>query len=269
MGGTIRVGIGGWTYEPWRGTFYPPGLPHARELAHAAAHVTAIEINATHYRLQSPESFAKWAKAVPDGFVFAVKASRFCTNRKVLGDAGESIAKFVAQGLTELGDRLGPILWQFMATKQFDPDDFAAFLALLPAAQDGVKLRHAIEPRHESFRNPAFVAMARAAGVATVFADSPDYPAIPDLTGDFVYARLQDQREEEPTGYAPGAIDRWADIARSWSGGTAPLGLPYVLPDAATGGPSGECRDVFVFMINGAKVRAPAAAMALLERLAE
>jgi uncharacterized protein YecE (DUF72 family) len=264
-GGTIRVGIGGWTYAPWRGAFYPPDLPHARELEYAAAHVSAIEINATGYRLQSRESFVKWRKAVPDGFVFTIKASRFCTNRKVLAEAGESIAKFVAQGFTELGDALGPILWQFAATKRFEPEDFAAFVALLPPAQDGVALRHAIEPRHESFRDPAFVAMARAAGVAIVFADSPDYPAIPDLSGDFVYARLQDQREEEPTGYAPPALDRWAETARGWAAGTSPSGLPYVVPPANA--PPARPRDVFVFMINGAKLRAPAAAMALSERL--
>ncbi|MDB5690789.1 MAG: hypothetical protein JWL91_2665 [Sphingomonas bacterium] len=266
-GGTIRVGIGGWTYAPWRGTFYPPGLPHARELEYAAAHVSAIEINATGYRLQSRESFARWGRAVPDGFVFAIKASRFCTNRKVLGEAGESIAKFVAQGFTELGDRLGPILWQFAATKRFDPDDFAAFLALLPSAHDGVTLRHAIEPRHESFRDAAFVAMARAAGVAIVFADSPDYPVIPDLSGDFVYARLQDQREEEAAGYAPLALDRWAETARAWACGAAPAGLPYVVPAAMEQPRPAGPRNVFVFMINGAKVRAPAAAMALAERL--
>jgi uncharacterized protein YecE (DUF72 family) len=261
--GTIRVGIGGWTYAPWRGTFYPAGLPHARELDFAAGQVGAIEINATGYRLQSRESFVKWGKAVPDGFVFAIKASRFCTNRKVLAEAGESIAKFVAQGFTELGDKLGPILWQFAATKRFDPDDFAAFLALLPATQDGVTLRHAIEPRHESFRDPAFVAMARAAGVAIVFADSPNYPLIPDLSGGFSYARLQDQREEEPAGYPPAALERWAAVARGWARGEAPAGLPYVVPPSDGARP----RDVFVFMINGAKVRAPAASMALAERL--
>jgi uncharacterized protein YecE (DUF72 family) len=262
--GTIRVGIGGWTYEPWRGTFYPPGLPHARELDHASRQVTAIEINGTYYRMQSPDSFAKWAKAVPDGFVFTVKASRYCTNRKVLGDAGEGIAKFVGQGITELGEKLGPILWQFMATKRFDPNDFAAFLALLPHEQAGVPLRHAIEPRHESFRDPAFIAMARQAGVSVVFADSPDYPMIPDVTGNFVYARLQDQREEEPTGYPAAAIDHWAGVAKTWAAGGAPADLPYVVADPAPTAP----RDVFVFMINGAKVRAPAAAQALIAQLA-
>jgi uncharacterized protein YecE (DUF72 family) len=245
-GGSIHVGIGGWTFEPWRGTFYPPGLAQARELEHAGRHLTAIEINATFYRNQSPATFAKWRDAVPERCVFAVKASRYCTNRKVLAEAGESIAKFVGQGIVELGDRLGPILWQLAGTKRFDPDDMAAFFALLPAKHDGVPLRHAIEPRHDSFRDPAFFAMARKAGVAVVFAHSPDYPSFPEQTVDFTYARLQSSREEEPTGYTSAEIERWAMQAREW----------------AEGG-----RDVFVFFIAGAKVRNPAAAQALIARL--
>lgn len=243
---TIRVGIGGWTYEPWRGTFFPPGLSHARELAHAARRVTAIEVNGTYYGRQKPATFANWAKTVPDGFVFSLKASRFCTNRKILADAGESVANFLGQGLTELGDKLGPILWQFAATKRFEPDDFAAFLKLLPETQDGLPLAHAIEARHESFDVPEFRDMVRAAGAAIVYADARDHPQLSDLAGPFVYARLQDQHEEEPAGYSPSALDGWADEARTW----------------AEGG-----RDVFVFMINGAKVRAPAAAEALQQRL--
>lgn len=259
----IRIGIGGWSYEPWRGTFYPPGLPQARELDYATSHVTAIEINATHYRLQSRDSFARWAKAAPPGFVYTVKASRFCTNRKVLGDAGEGIERFCGQGIAELGDKLGPILWQFMGTKKFDPDDFGAFLKLLPRQAEGVPLRHALEVRHESFRDPAFVAMARDHGAAIVFADSAKYPALADLTGDFVYARLQQAREEVPTGYDEGELDRWAGVAREWAAGGAPAGLPYVEAPSARAEP----RDVFLFMINGAKVRAPAAAEALIARL--
>lgn len=259
----IRIGIGGWSYEPWRGTFYPPGLPQARELDYATSHVTAIEINATHYRLQSRDSFARWAKAAPPGFVYTIKASRFCTNRKVLGDAGEGIERFCGQGIAELGDKLGPILWQFMGTKKFDPDDFGAFLKLLPRQAEGVPLRHALEVRHESFRDPAFVAMARDHGAAIVFADSAKYPALADLTGDFVYARLQQAREEVPTGYDEGELDRWAGVAREWAAGGAPAGLPYVEAPSARAEP----RDVFLFMINGAKVRAPAAAEALIARL--
>jgi uncharacterized protein YecE (DUF72 family) len=258
----IFVGVGGWDYDPWRGTFYPPGLPKAKQLEYAGGKLSATEINATYYKLQSPETFARWAKLVPDGFKFAVKASRFCTNRARLGESGEGIERFCGQGFTELGDKLGPILWQFMGTKQFDPDDFGAFLRLLPASQAGVKLRHAVEPRHESFRTPEFVAMARAAGVAIVYADADDYPCIPDLSGDFVYARLQRSREEEPTGYSPAELDRWAGMARAWARGESPPSFPYAAESAAPG-----ARDTFVFFISGAKVRAPAAAMALIERL--
>jgi len=261
---TIRVGIGGWTYEPWRGTFYPDKWPHKRELEYAASKLSAIEINGTYYSSFKPQSFATWAKAVPDGFVFAVKASRYCTNRKVLADAGESIARFTGQGIVELGDRLGPILWQFMATKRFDPDDFRAFLALLPAAESGVALRHAVQVRHGSFANPEFVEMCRAAGVAIVFADSAEYPAIAETTASFAYARLEAAVEDEPAGYAPAALDRWAEAAREWAAGGQPEGLPRVTDDA----PERHPRDTFVFFINGAKVRAPHGATALIERLA-
>jgi uncharacterized protein YecE (DUF72 family) len=260
--GAIRVGIGGWTYEPWRGTFYPDKWPQKRELEFASRAVTAIEINGTYYSSFKPASFAGWAAAAPDDFVFAVKASRFCTNRKVLAEAGESVARFVGQGIVELGDKLGPILWQFMATKKFDADDFRAFLALLPDKHDGVPLRHAVQVRHDSFAVPEFVEMARTAGVAIVFADSPDYPAIADVSGSFVYARLEAAREDQATGYAPGELDRWATVARGWAGGESPEGLPYI------SAPAERCpRDVFVFAINGAKVRAPAAAQALIARL--
>ncbi|TVV74905.1 DUF72 domain-containing protein [Sphingomonas solaris] len=255
----IRVGIGGWTYEPWRGTFYPADLPKTKEMAFAIAHMTAIEINATYYGSQKPATFARWGEAAPDGFVFAVKGSRYVTGRKVLAEAGESIAKFVGQGIVELGDRLGPILWQFLPTKRFDADDFAAFLALLPAAHGGVRLRHAVQVRHESFVDPVFVGLARAAGVAIVFADHADYPALADPSGDFIYARLEEAREEEPTGYDAAALDRWASVAQAWAAGSAPAGLPYATDPPGHAAP----RDVFVFVINGAKVRAPAAAMAL------
>ncbi|HWW63354.1 MAG TPA: DUF72 domain-containing protein [Sphingomonadaceae bacterium] len=261
--GRIRVGIGGWTYEPWRGAFYPPGLPHARELAYAAERLGTIEINGTYYRLQKPETFAGWAKAVPDDFVFTVKASRFCTNRRVLAEAGEAVERFLGQGLTELGAKLGPILWQLMPTKAFDPQDFGAFLKLLPARRDGMRLRHAIEVRHESFRDPAFTSMAREANVAIVFADSSDHPQFAETTADFVYARLQDAREAEPTGYAEGELDRWADVARCWAEGGQPAGFAAIDGIA----PAEKPRDAFLFMINGAKVRAPAAAQALIARL--
>ena len=258
----IRVGIGGWTYEPWRGTFFPPKLPHKRELEYAGQQLTAIEVNGTYYSRQKPATFAGWAKAVPDGFVFALKASRFCTTRRVLADAGEGIERFLDQGLVELGDKLGPILWQFMATKQFDPVDFAAFLKLLPAAHAGVPLRHAVQVRHASFAVPGFVALCRAAGVAIVHGDSADYPAMADLTADFVYARLEQGVEEEPAGYASTALDRWAATSREWATGGSPEGLPYVADPAPV-----VPRETFVFFINGAKVRCPHGAMALIERL--
>ena len=259
----IHVGIGGWSYEPWRGTFYPPGLAKARELEYATARVTAIEINATYYGSQKPETFKRWADAAPPRFVFTVKASRFCTNRKALADGAESVERFLAQGIVALGDKLGPLLWQLAPTKRFERDEIAAFLKLLPPSCDGVRLRHAIEPRHESFRDPRFVELAREAGVAIVFADSDDYPQIADPTADFVYARLQRAREEEPAGYDPAALDRWADIARGWAAGAAPAGLDYV----GAAPPPAAPREVFLFIINGAKVRAPAAAQALIERV--
>jgi uncharacterized protein YecE (DUF72 family) len=258
----IRIGIGGWTYEPWRGTFFPDKWPHKRELEYASRQLTAIEVNGTYYSGFKPATFANWAEVVPDDFVFALKASRFCTNRKVLAEAGESVQRFVGQGIVELGPKLGPILWQFMATKKFDAEDFGAFLKLLPAKQDGAALRHAVQVRHDSFHVPAFVDLCRAANVAIVYAQSPDYPAIADITADFVYARLESTVEEEPAGYSPAALDHWATVAKAWAAGEAPDGLPYF------GDPPEETpRDTFIFMISGAKVRAPAAAQALIARL--
>lgn len=259
----ICVGIGGWTYPPWRDNFYPAKWPHKRELEFASRHVTAIEINGTYYSTFKPASWATWRDTVPDDFVFTVKASRYCTNRKILAEAGEGIARFLAQGLIELGPKLGPILWQFMPTKRFDPDDMAAFLQLLPATQDGVPLRHALHVRHESFAVPEFVAMAQTAGVALVYADSATYPAIADLTGDFVYARLEQAQAAIATGYAPEALDRWVTTARAWSHGERPEGLPYVMAKP----PPSKPRDTFVFFINGAKERAPAGAQAMVARL--
>ena len=259
----IRVGIGGWTYAPWRdGVFYPEKWPQKRELEYAAGAVTAIEINGTYYSSFKPASWAQWAAAVPDGFVFAVKASRYCTNRKVLAKAGESIAKFTGQGLAELGPKLGPILWQFMPTKKFESDDFAAFLALLPAQQDGVALRHAVQVRHESFACAEFVALCRKAGVAIVHAHSDDYPAIADVAGDLVYARLETASADEPQGYTPAELDRWAAAAKIWATGGAADGVPLIAEPADV-----RPRDTFVFFISGAKERNPAAAQALLTRL--
>lgn len=259
----IHIGVGGWDYDPWRGTFYPPGLAKAKQLEFAGRHLTATEVNATFYKLQKPEIFARWAKMVPDGFKFAIKGSRFCTNRKQLGEAAEGIGRFCAQGFTELGDKLGPINWQLAPTKRFDPDEIRAFLALLPASRDGLRVRHALEVRHESFRCREFVAAARAAGVAIVFADSVDYPEIADLSADFVYVRLQRTRETEPAGYPPRELGRWAEIVSGWSAGESPQGLQYVADSPAPVEP----REVFAFVISGAKHRNPAAALALIARL--
>jgi uncharacterized protein YecE (DUF72 family) len=261
-GGPIRVGVGGWDFDPWRDSFYPPRLPRAKQLEHMAGRLTAVEVNATYYKLQKPETFASWAKAVPEGFRFALKGSRFCSNRKLLASAGEAVERFCGQGLAELGDKLGPISWQLMATKRFEPDDLGAFLDLLPGEVDGVKLRHAVEPRHESFRDPAFVAMARKAGVGIVCADSDEFPTFADLSGDFAYARLQRSRDEVATGYSAAELDRWAATAKAWARGDSPAGLPYAAEPAAAGP-----REVFIFLTSGAKVRNPAGAEALIGRL--
>lgn len=258
----IRAGIGGWTYKPWRGTFYPEGLRQADELGYAAGRLGAIEINGTYYRLQKPESFAKWRDAAPDGFKFTVKASRYCTNRKDLRETGESIEKFLGQGIAELGDKLGPLFWQFMPTKKFDPEEFGAFLAMLPKSWQGLPLRHALEVRHESFVCAEFVELARKHDAAIICADSEKYPQIADQTADFSYARLLGAREDVATGYPGPELDRWADIARAWRDGRQADGMDCLAP--ATPAPDG--RDVYVFFINGAKVRAPAAAEALIAR---
>ncbi|HTQ15118.1 MAG TPA: DUF72 domain-containing protein [Rhizomicrobium sp.] len=263
--GTIRAGIGGWTFEPWRGgVFYPKGHPRSRELEYASRAVTTIEINGTFYSTQKPSSFRKWADETPDDFVFAVKAHRLATNRKVLAEARPSIEHFIGSGLSELGHKLGPILWQFAHTKRFDPEDFEAFLSLLPGSLGGRKLRHAVEPRHESFANAAFVALARKYGVAIVFADHETYPAIADVTAGFVYARLQRAVAKHETGYSAVDLKKWAAAAAEWSAGKVARGLP------AFGKASRPAKtDVFVYFIAGAKERNPAAACAFLSAAAE
>ncbi len=242
----IRAGIGGWTYEPWRGMFYPPKLPHAQEQAFASRALPAIEINGTFYRTQKPDTFRKWAEQTPDGFVFSVKAPRYAVNKRVLAEAGPSIERFAESGLEQLGGKLGPILWQFAPTKKFDAADFAAFLALLPLEAKGVRLRHVLEVRHTSFKTQEFIETAAQAGAAIVVADSEDYPLIDEQTADFTYARLMRSRAEVETGYPADELDAWRKRAQGW----------------AKGG-----RDVFVYFINGAKERAPAAAAAFLAGL--
>jgi uncharacterized protein YecE (DUF72 family) len=243
--GQIRIGIGGWTYPPWRGVFYPDKLPQSKELEYASRALSAIEINSTFYGRQSPKSWAAWEKVAPQGFQFAIKGSRFCVMRSKLAEVGDGLAGFFAQGFAALGDKLGPILWQFAARRKFDHDDIAAFIDLLPTEVDGLYLRHAIEPRHESFRDDKFVDLCRARDIAVVFEESDEYPCIDADTASFRYARLQRMREEVETGYDDATLDAFAERAREWR----------------------DKGDVYIFLINGAKVRAPAAALALQERL--
>jgi uncharacterized protein YecE (DUF72 family) len=243
--GKIHIGVGGWAYEPWRGVFYPKGLPHKDELKFASGHLTSIEINGTYYSTFKPASWIKWREETPEGFVFAVKASRYCTNRKELAGAGESVSRFLKQGLSELGDKLGPINWQFMETKRFDLDDFGAFLTLLPKVIDGVPLRHALEVRNESFKDKRFYELAKKHNAAIVFADDDDFPEIDEATADFTYARLMRTEEDVVTGYTKAELDNWAGRIKAWA----------------------KRGDVFAYVISGAKLRAPAAAQALIERL--
>jgi uncharacterized protein YecE (DUF72 family) len=244
-GSSIHVGIGGWTYEPWRGVFYPEGLPHKRELEFASRHLSSIEINGTYYSTFKPVSWAKWRDESPDGFAFSVKASRYCTNRKQLAGAGDSVTRFIGQGMSELRDRLGPINWQFMATKKFDAEDFEAFLNLLPREIDGRPLRHALEVRNQSFKTERFYDLAHRYNAAIVFADDDEFPAIEQPTADFTYARLMRTKEDVETGYTSAELDAFAARAQNWA----------------------ERGDVFVYFISGAKLRAPAAAQALISRL--
>lgn len=263
--GTIRTGIGGWTFDAWDDSFYPGDLAKKRQLEYASRQLTAIEVNGTYYSSQKPATFAKWASEVPDGFVFSLKASRFCTNRKVLAEAGPSVEKFVNQGIAELGEHLGPILWQFMGTKKFDADDFEAFLALLPKSLNGLPLRHVVEPRHESFQVPEFISMLRRHEVAAVCADHHDYPMFADPTADFVYARLQKGTDETPTCYPPGELDAWAERLKTYAAGGVPVDLPRIAKDNAA---EKKPRDVFAFFISGGKVNAPRGAMDLQKRVA-
>jgi uncharacterized protein YecE (DUF72 family) len=261
--GRIRIGVGGWTYEPWRGTFYPAGLAQKRELEFASRKLTAIEINGTYYGSQKPASFIKWHDETPADFMFSLKGPRFTTNRRVLAEAGDSIERFFNSGVMQLGDKLGPILWQFMPTKKFDPEDFEGFLKLLPASVEGRAIRHAVEVRHDSFRTPDFVTLARKHGVAIVIEGDSEYPQIADPTASFVYARIMGTSEDEQVGYSDDALDRWLRRARMWSSGDAPDGLETLTAPQA----DNTVRDVFLFVISGFKQRNPAAAMAMIERL--
>ena len=264
MSGVIRTGIGGWTFEPWRGVFYPDTLKQKDELSFASRALRSIEINGTYYSSFKPDSWRKWRDETPDGFVFTVKGSRFTTNRRVLAEAGESLEKFFGQGIAELGDKLGPVFWQFAPTKKFDPEDFGAFLALLPKTLDGRPLRHAVEVRHDSFVDPAFAALLREHAIACVLADHASYPEIADLTADFAYLRLQTGSDDIETAYAPRDLDLWANRFEVMAKGGEPDGLQKA--DPATTAPKSP-RDMFAFVIHEGKVRAPAAAIALQRRV--
>lgn len=241
----IRIGVGGWTYEPWRGVFYPAGLAHSSELEYASAHLTSIEINGTYYGLQKPATFRKWHEETPNDFVFSLKAPRFIMNRKVLASAGVAIGRFLDSGLLELGDKLGPINWQLLPTKSFDAGDVEAFLRLLPPERAGRALHHALEVRHASFQCEEFIQLARRYGIAIVVAGDSPYPLIEEATAPFVYARVMGTKKGRKTGFSDAALDRWAARARDWAG----------------------TREVFLYVIGGHKVSNPAAAMALIQRL--
>ena len=264
--GRVYVGIGGWTFAPWRGVFYPKGLPHAQELTYAAGRLTSIEVNGTFYRTQSAKTYRKWASEVPGDFVFSLKGPRFAVNRRVLAEAGDSIKRFVDSGIAELGARLGPLLWQFAPTKKFDAADFGAFLELLPDKIGALPLRHVVEVRHDSFCTPDFTALLRQFNMPVVYAEHATYPAIPDVTGDFVYARLQKGKDSIKTCYPPKALDEWAKRLDLWAQGKAPADLAPIDPKKkATAKP----RDVFVYFIHEGKVNAPAGAMETIKRLSK
>jgi uncharacterized protein YecE (DUF72 family) len=262
--GQVRIGIGGWVFAPWRGIFYPKGLAQARELSFASRQVTAIEINGTFYGSQKPASFRRWYADTPQDFVFSVKGPRYATHRHALGEAGPSVERFFNSGVLELHDKLGPVLWQFPTTAKFDEGSFEAFLALLPRALENRTIRHVVEVRHKSFAAPAFITLLRRHRVAAALVDTERHVPLADVTADFVYARLRRAQADEPEGYPAAALDQWAARFRVWAAGDVP---PEPAPIDPASTPPNEPRDCFVYFINGAKERAPTAAMALIKRL--
>jgi uncharacterized protein YecE (DUF72 family) len=257
----IRVGVGGWTFAPWRANFFPEGLVQRRELEYASRRLSAIEINGTYYSAQKPDTYARWRDETPDGCVFTAKAPIRIVQTKVLAKTAGQVEAFV-EGLATLGDKLGAILWQF--ERKLDRDDFAAFVEGLPTEVDGRPLRHALEVRDAESVDEDLVALARANNAALVYADSPDWPAVADVTSDFVYIRTMRARSALPTGYTAAELATWADRARTWANGGEPDDVPRLTGPA----PKAKHRDVFLFFINADKERNPAAAMALIEQLA-
>jgi uncharacterized protein YecE (DUF72 family) len=286
--GIVRIGISGWTYAPWRGNFYPAGLLHADELSYASRQVETIEINGTFYSLQRPDAFARWYDETPEGFVFAVKGPRFITHIRRLREVATPLANFFASGVLRLEEKLGPLLWQFPPNFRFDAERLDQFFALLPRDTEAAAalaegrsewlaerswaktkrrraLRHAIEIRHQSFLDPAFVALLRRHRVALVFADSVAWPYAEDVTADFVYLRLHGSEELYASGYSEEALDHWAARIKLWAQGLQTNDARLIDPDARPA-PDGPC-DVFAYFDNDAKVRAPVDARSLRARL--
>ncbi len=259
----IRVGIGGWTYAPWRGgMFYPAGLVQRRELEYASRRLTSIEINGTYYGAQKPATYARWRDETPEDFLFSAKAPQRIMESKSLAKTGHQVEDFIG-GIAGLGGKLGPLVWQFDKGKRIDSGQFETFVELLPTANAGRKLRHVLDVRDPGFVDAHYLALARRHGMATVFTDSDEHPSFADITADFVYARLMRSRAWIGTGYADAELDSWCERARRWAEGGDPADLPHIRAIAA---PEAG-RDVFLHFISGAKERNPAAAMALLERL--
>jgi len=288
MTSTVRIGISGWRYAPWRGVFYPQGLPQRRELEHASRHLGTIEINGSFYALQRPESYQTWRAEVPEGFVFSVKGGRFVTHMKKLADVEVPLANFFASGVLALGPALGPVLWQLPPTLGYDPDRLARFFDLLPRTTGAAAelagrhderlddrawtttdadrpLRHVLEVRHATFETPEFPALLREHGIGLVVADTAGrWPYLEDVTSDVVYIRLHGDSELYVSGYDDPALDRWAARVRAWAAGGEPEDARRLGPAAA---PAPAGRDVYVYFDNDAKVRAPVDAMALAARL--